>query len=244
MKEKQGLSAVTIIVIVVFAIILITTFIYIANYFHISFHSNNQGNSQQDQVKDVYPIDAENIFDELPKIYKPISAPYNDEDLLQIVMNKINMASVQLDEYEPDYSETNVNNVLHQLFGPDVNINKTNLTDISAPYYFSSAQNKYVEDLTSTQNIFQRQILKVAKQTNAQYYIEAYSINGQITSTSATGDQVQIKDKNGNTITINNYAWGDGSEIVNSYKDRLPVIKYTLAKNNNTNYIVKTEFVQ
>ena len=242
MKEKKRLSFITVIIIIIISVIVTAT----SMYFVMS-DEGKQNIIQNDKTElEVSFLKADEIFNWLPKIYVPLKKPFDDVEILQLVMSTINKKSTGT---EIDFSEKNINSTLLQLFGPNVTINKGKVTDISMPYCYSSYENEYVAKGFGNEGLYQNQVIKSATQTVNEYYIEAYILEGEIgLGLDENGQKMlNLKDNKGKTINVdaNSYQFGEGAkDIVKEYKDRLPVMKYTLQKDNDKYFIIKTEIVK
>lgn len=249
MKEQARVSTITTILLIVIAVMITASVMYFLmsndKINNIWQDNNEEVIEQKEEITEVSFSKAEEMFEWLPKIYENIQKPFDDQRLLQIVMKRIN---TNAGGEKPDFSESNINKVTHELFGANTTINKERVTDLSdVAYYYSSDEKAYTVIAFGTEGVFLRQILKSATQTTKEIYIEAYMINGEIGIGMDDEGELEIKDKNGETIktSINEYTPGEESkEIVQKYKDRLSVIKYTLQKDNGSYYILKTEMVK
>lgn len=248
MKNKKGISMMLLIVIITLVAVITTIIVYAI------MGSNFVAKLSEEQAKidnaslnisdnTIAPSEVEytkalSIFNSITKIYEPMQSPFDDEKVLELVMTKIGA-----NNQNPDYSEENVNKVLHEMFGPDAVINKEKLTDSQdALYYFSTTENKYRVRPMGKEFVINDQYLKSVKQTSSEYFVEAYIIQGQVELNENNEASLTFKDKEGNSITeLLSDSWDNKSKIFEKYKNKLSVIRYTLEKSNDSYYILKTE---
>lgn len=244
MKEKVKLNLLTVVILLVVVALITAGTVY----FILS-------NEKEDKIiPNTKPIEievsfskAKEIFEWLPKIYIPMQKPFNDKDLLSLVMYEIDSKSEN-----PDFSETNINNTVINFFGPGVMINKEKVIDLkNTPYIYSSEDDKYMiiamgieqddkEYTTSNQR------LKSVEQDDERYYVETYSVTTSRKMSSEKGEKLTIIDNEGKAIKtdILQDSVDAIDKVINQYSEKLTVIKYTLQKNNDKYYIIKTEIVK
>ena len=81
----------------------------------------------KEKEKEIAKEKAEEIFENMPKMYVEEISPFTEEFKLNMAMEKIIINSNLL-EVEQDFSEENVNKVLKEIFGKDAALNKEELT--------------------------------------------------------------------------------------------------------------------
>ena len=210
----------------------------------------------EDDEKQVDVSTAKDLFEFIPKIYTEAIAPFDSIYMLDAVMGKLTE-----DSDEVDFSAENIDGYVKKIFGKDAVIDKEKVStpDITkSVYYYSKEANSYAVVPIGYEGIFNMQIYKNATETKDAYYVYAYAIAGIYTYDENSlvvdeyGDvnyenakvEVIVGDKDGMDLvhTFNNF---DEMYIENNwlelYKNKMPVLRYTLKKDGNSYYLTEVE---
>lgn len=202
------------------------------------------GGTAQDVNKEklIEGNEATEIFHKLPLIYTEEYAPFSDVFMLEAAM------SIVIKEEEPNYSAAHVDELVKTLFGDDAKINKDNVKDMniqkSLYYYYPDVDTYYIIPV-GTEFQYKNQLLNKVTRDDNYTYVYSNEINGtwHFEEEEAV---IVIGDKAGNDLVkrFSNYeemqaysAWQE------DYKDKLPVLKYSLKKLQDRYIIVGVEKV-
>lgn len=179
---------------------------------------------------------AKDLFDALQLIYTEEFAPFTDVFMLTAAMTKVSR------EENPNYMASHVDQVVEEIFGEGVTINKANVSnmDISTSlYYYYPETGMYCVIPIGMENIYKTQLLKYATKDDNYTYVYTNEINGTWHSEEEK-TVVVIGDKNGNDLVK---SYDDYTDIEDysvwqkEYADMLPVVRYTL-KEQDGKYIL------
>lgn len=185
---------------------------------------------------------AQELFGMLPLIYTEEFAPFTDAFLLTAAMTKVSC------EEEPNYMASHVDQVVKEIFGENVAINKANVSnmDISQSlYYYYPETGMYCIIPIGMESIYKTQLLKYATKDDNYTYVYTNEINGTWHSEEEK-TVVVIGDKNGNDLVK---SYDDYTDIEDysiwqkEYADMLPVIRYTLKEQDGKYILVGVEKV-
>lgn len=185
---------------------------------------------------------AEELFSMLPLIYTEEFAPFTDNFMLTAAMTKVSR------EEEPNYMASHVDQVVKEIFGENVAINKANVSnmDISQSlYYYYPETGMYCIIPIGMESVYQTQLLKYATKDDNYTYVYTNEINGTWHSEEEK-TVVVIGDKNGNDLvkSYDNYEdIMDYSIWQKEYENMLPVIRYTLKEQDGKYILVGVEKV-
>lgn len=215
---------------------------------------NNQGNGNggvidntQNSVidkkeKELSKDKAQEYFENLPLVYTEEYAPFTDSFMLSAAMD------IVLREQEPNYAATHVDKIVEDIFGDGVSINKENVKTMDATvslYYYYPETGSYCIVPVGTEFVYMTQLLKTATEYEDNVYVYTYELNG---SWHQEEDKyvVVVGDKSGNDLvkSFDTYEGiKDYSAWLEEYKEKLPVFKYTLKKQQDTLVLVGVERV-
>lgn len=203
-----------------------------------SISNNNQGGNGAANTDTEPPIitnketrldnkKAEELFNWLPFMYMEEFAPFTDNFMLTAAMTKV------LQEEEPNLLATHVDEMVEEIFGKSVTINKANVSkmDISKSlYYYYAETGTYSVVPIGMESTYVTQLLKYATKDDKYTYVYTNEINGTWHSEEEK-TVVVIGDKNGRDLvkSFDNYEdIKDYSIWQKEYSDKLPVVRYTL----------------
>ncbi len=216
-----------------------------------SIANNNQGENDISNTDVELPIvtsketkldnkKAEELFNWLPFMYMEEFAPFTDNFMLTAAMTKV------LQEEEPNLLATHVDDIVEEIFGKDVAINKENVSkmDISKSlYYYYAETGTYSVVPIGMESTYMTQLLKYATKDDKYTYVYANEINGTWHSEEEK-TVVVIGDKNGQDLvkSFDNYEdIKDYSVWQKEYSDMLPVVRYTLEEKEGKYILVGVE---
>lgn len=203
-----------------------------------SISNNNQGGNGAANTDTEPPIitnketrldnkKAEELFNWLPFMYMEEFAPFTDNFMLTAAMTKV------LQEEEPNLLAPHVDEMVEEIFGKSVTINKANVSkmDISKSlYYYYAETGTYSVVPIGMESTYVTQLLKYATKDDKYTYVYTNEINGTWHSEEEK-TVVVIGDKNGRDLvkSFDNYEdIKDYSIWQKEYSDKLPVVRYTL----------------
>lgn len=185
---------------------------------------------------------AQDLFDMLPLIYTEEFAPFTDAFLLTAAMTKVSC------EEEPNYMASHVDQVVKEIFGENVAINKANVSNMNIAqslYYYYPETGMYSVIPIGMESIYKTQLLKYATKDDNYTYVYTNEINGTWHSEEEK-TVVVIGDKNGNDLVK---SYDDYTDIEDysvwqkEYADMLPVVRYTLKEQDGKYVLVGVEKV-
>lgn len=248
-------------VVVVMIILSIILFIYNGNKASESSEKkeiNSEENEQPIVILKEEKIVSDNkskiIYKWLPKAYKEAILPFTDEFMLEVAMDKMMESSE-----EPDFSVSNVDSQIKDIFGENTAINKKNVTtqDISnSLYYYDSEADIYAVIPVGLVGLYRMQILKEVTESEDAYYVYTYMLMGQYLYD--TDDTVSIEnvdyDNAPVTVVIGDK---DGKDLVQkldsassmydetlwlkNHGKTMPICRYTLKKSDSGYYLTEVE---
>lgn len=203
-------------------------------------NEDNINYSENNKERDVSKSLEEAIFLSIPKIYEEQAAPFSEEFKLNTVMSKIMEESEEL-----DFSETNINKKVKEIFGEDETIDKTQLTQDKIEngiYYYSTELESYTVLPVGLEGIYTDQILKKITETDDSYFVYAYCLIGEyVYLEDGTYLNVVIGDKQGNDLVLKFVGEIDSTKWIEEYEEKLPLFKYTLNKAKDEYYLEAVE---
>ena len=198
-----------------------------------------------EEEKEVKEDKAQEIFRKVPKMYMEAISPFSEEFKLNAVMEKITEQSNLL-EVEPDYSKENVDKVLKELFGKDTSLDNSMLTMDkieNSIYYYSKETNSYEILPVGFTGVYLDQKLIKVTQTSSRIYVYAYCLVGEYLVNDDGKINAVIGDKEGNDLELSFDSEIITDKWIEEYKDNIPVFRYTLEKENDSNYLIAVEQV-
>lgn len=195
-----------------------------------------------DNEKELSIQEADKYFEMIPFMYEEEFAPFSDKFLLTAAMVAVGR------EMEPDYTASHVDEIVKELFGNDVKINKENVKEIDVAksiYYYYPETDSYAILPVGMESIYMNQLLKKVTHKGEYIYVYTYEING---TWHEEEDKVVvvIGDKNGNDLvkSFENFeSTQDFGIWQKEHANELPVLRYTLKKLEDRYILVGVEKV-
>lgn len=184
--------------------------------------------------------EADKYFEMIPFMYMEEFAPFSDNFLLTAAMVKVGR------EMEPDYSASHVDEVVKEIFGDDVSINKENVKEVDVAkslYYYYPDTDSYEILPVGMENFYMTQLLNKVTKKGEYIYVYTNEINGTWHEEEEK-TVVVIGDKNGNDLVkkFDNYInTQDFSIWQKEHKNELPILRYTLKKIDKEYILVGVE---
>lgn len=254
LKNKRNINKKrSMILIIIVIIFVITTLIYALSHKPKTINNGNNtdnGNVNnyeepviQKEIK-LNEVKAQIIYNNIQKIYEEAEAPFTDEFKLKVAMDSILIENQEIN----NFSETNINAIVEEIFGPGQTLDKTKLTDTedgNKLYFYSKDLGEYTVKAYGKEFVYSEQVLKKVTEDKDSYYVYVYYIVGEFIEDDINNKtSLIIGDKDGKDI-IENLKLEDIDVDVNAlvvkYKNILPVYKYTLTKKNGTFYLKEIE---
>lgn len=196
-----------------------------------------------EEENELKKVKAEEVFQNIPKMYVEEVAPFTEEFKLNAVMEKIGNQSDLL-EVEPDYSEVNVNKVLKELFGKEETLNKEELTIEkiqNSMYYYSEESASYEILPMGFNGVYLEQKLIKATETEKRLYVYVYCLVGEYMVDESGKINAVIGDKEGNDLELSFNEEIIADKWIEKYEDNIPVFRYTFEKKEDMNYLLAVE---
>ena len=210
----------------------------------------------EDNEKEVSKKKQQELFNFIPKVYTEGISPFDSTFMLDAVMNKIIATNENM-----DFSVTNVDNMVREIFGEKASINKEEVAEpevAKSLFYYSKEAGTYAVIPVGYEGIFEYQIFKNATETDDAYYVYAYTLIGGYSydEDSITQDefgdvsyenakvQVIVGDKDGNDLihVFDNYTFMYNEEMwLKTYSNIMPIFRYTLKKEKDGYYLTEVE---
>lgn len=197
----------------------------------------------KEKEKEIAKEKAEEIFENMPKMYVEEISPFTEEFKLNMAMEKIIINSNLL-EVEQDFSEKNVNKVLKEIFGKDATLNKEELTIDkiqTSMYYYSEETNAYEVLPMGFNGVYLDQKLIKATETKERMYVYTYCLVGEYMVDDSGKINAVIGDKDGNDLELSFEEEITPDKWIEKYEEKIPVFRYTFDKENDTNYLLAVE---
>lgn len=240
------------ILVIVFVVLMIALGIYIATASEETDKETDKDDvriengeivENKEKEKEIAKEKAEEIFENMPKMYVEEISPFTEEFKLNMAMEKIIINSNLL-EVEQDFSEENVNKVLKEIFGKDAALNKEELTIDkiqTSMYYYSEETNAYEVLPMGFNGVYLDQKLIKATETKERMYVYTYCLVGEYMVDDSGKTNAVIGDKEGNDLELSFEEEITADKWIEKYEEKIPVFRYTFDKDNETNYLIAVE---
>jgi len=253
--EETGNKKVKLFIIIGCIVVAIIAIIIIATSGESTPIQNNDGNNSNinnsisggneavgENEEDLSIQEADKYFEMIPFMYEEEFAPFSDTFLLTAAMVTAGR------EIEPNYSASHIDEIVKELFGDDVAINKENVKEIDVTkslYYYYPETDSYAILPIGMESLYMTQLLKKVTKKDNFIYVYTNEINGTWHEEEEK-TVVVIGDKYGHDLvkSFENFeSTQDFSVWQKEHANELPVLRYTLKKIENRYILVGVEKV-